>query len=115
MEFSVALDRVLVLLKADKIDKRFAFIKTAEPLLKLLNRLRNRLLHAGTFVLHSRPSTNWSGRTCFPFVKQVTTLPEYSKHEAFWKYKRLKCGIDPMEVIAADWQKGEYDLKKVAC
>src|SRR5207247_2602538 len=30
-----------------------------------------------------------------------------------WKYGSLKCGIDPVDLIAADWASGHYDLNKV--
>ena len=57
-----------------------------------------------------------------PFVEQVVTLPQYASQEHLWKYKELKCGVEPMTAIASELGSGkfstkwniEYDLGKVA-
>jgi hypothetical protein len=54
VEFREGLERVLDLLKAGQLDPRCGFVKQAKPLLESLNRLRNRLLHRGTFILRYR-------------------------------------------------------------
>ncbi len=114
VEFGVALKRVLELLKADRLDKRFEFLKEAQSLLEMLNNLRNRLLHRGTFVLRYPALDELAGAHVFPLVKKVLALSEYIGQESFWKHKNLACGIDPIEEIVRDWREGKYNLKKVA-
>ena len=50
----------------------------------------------------------------FPFVKKVVRLNKYANREKLWKYDRLECGIDPIDIIIADWDQGKYDPMKVA-
>jgi hypothetical protein len=114
VEFSTALNRLADLLDANRLDARYHFFRTAKPFLQQLNSLRNRLLHRGTYVLRYRALDEFVGAYVFPFVKQVVAQPEYSNQGDFWRHKPLKCGIDPMDTITAEWAKGEYDVKKVA-
>ncbi len=114
VEFSVALARVVELLKAERLDARYRFIAEARPFLQQLNGLRNRLLHRGTFVLRYRALDEFVGAHVLPFVRRAVALPEYAMQGAFWRHKPLRCGVDPVEAIAADWAAGAYDVKKVA-
>jgi len=114
VEFRVALERVLGLLKAERLDPSARIIADAEKFLRSLNVLRNRLLHRGTWVLRYEALDELVGAHLLPFVKKVTVLPKYAGHEPFWKYHDLKCGVDPMDAIADDWARGEYDVMKVA-
>jgi hypothetical protein len=114
VESRVALSRVIELLDAKELDSPYEFIRESQKFLTQLNVLRNRLLHRGTYVLRYGALDELVGAYVFPFVYKVVTLPEYSGMDAFWKHAPLKCGIDPMAVIADDWSKGLYDMKKVA-
>jgi hypothetical protein len=114
VEFRIAQERVLDLLKADLLDNRFAFFKEAKPLLDTLNNLRNRLLHRGTYILRYPALDELVGAYIIPFAKQVLSLKEYENQESLWKFGNLQCGIDPMEAIALDWKHGKYNLKKAA-
>jgi len=114
VEFNVALQRVRRLRTTGQINAKYDFIVRSNDLLDKLNHLRNRLLHRGTFVLRYPALDQLVGGHIFPFVKEVVALPEYAPHEDIWKYPRLKCGIDPMEIIAADCASGGFDMMKVA-
>jgi len=114
IEFTRALDRMIKLLNAGKLDASAACIKDAKPLLEALNQLRNRLLHRGTLVLRYRALDELVGAHLLPFVKKVTALPKYAGREGFWKHHELKCGVDPIDTLIADWDRGEYNVLKVA-
>jgi hypothetical protein len=114
VEFGEALSRVVQLTKASELGSRYGFIAESEDFLCQLNVLRNRLLHRGTFVLRYRALDELVGAYMLPFVYKVIELPEYSGLQDFWKYAPLKCGIDPMRVIADEWTAGRYEVKKIA-
>jgi hypothetical protein len=113
IEFKKALERVKEL-EGNFIDTKGLNIGEQYNWLEKLNSLRNRIWHRGTFVLRYPALDEFVGRYILPFVKKVVNLPEYKEVEMLWKYKELKCGIDPIEEIINSFKKDEYNPKKIA-
>jgi len=115
IEFSETKFRIEEILKENRIDtKKFGFILDNIFVLECLNRLRNRLLHRGTFVLPYNELDQLVGAYILPFISQLVSLPEYNKFDSLWKYQELKCGIDPITIIIQSFFSEKYDLRKIA-
>jgi hypothetical protein len=95
IEFSTALARACALIKAGKLDAKYAFIVRHRPFLEKLSKLRNRLWHRGTLVLRYRALDELVGRFALPFVNAAAALAPYSKYSS-WQPKPLHCGLEPL-------------------
>lgn len=115
IKFSDALDRLCKLIKAGRIGStKYGFILKNRPMLDELNNLRNRIWHRGTYILRYPALDKLIGCYVLPFVKEVISLDNFKDKESIWKYKKLDCSIDPIEVIIDEFNQGKYELKKIA-
>ena len=115
IESWVTLQRLCKLIKARRVGSdQFDFVLQARQWLQKLNKLRNRLWHRGIFILRYPALDNLVGEYVLPFVENVVALPEYSGLQGLWKYKNLRCGIDPIEFIKKEFRNGKYELGKIA-
>jgi hypothetical protein len=113
--FGDLLGRVADLSRAGRIsDPRLTLVVQHLPMLRKLNTLRNRLWHRGRFVPLYPALDKFVGGYVLPFAVAITQLPEYAGLRRHWKYQPLACGVDPIELIAADVGGGRYDVGKVA-
>lgn len=109
-----ALDRITKLIEEKRIrESHLVFVREAKWL-EQLNSLRNSVWHRGTFILRYPALDRLVGEYILPFVNQITNLPEYADQEGFWKYPKLKCGIDPIENIIDEFKEGRFDIGKIA-
>jgi hypothetical protein len=115
VEFNEALERIVDYIANNNIDNaKYGFLADGKLILKKLNLLRNRLVHRGTFVLPYASLDEFIGKYLLPLLIAITELPEYKKHDNFWKYESLKCGIDPINSIYEEFQVAKVNFGKVA-
>lgn len=115
IEFSDAFTRFICLLKEGKIkDTKLQSVRNYEEPLRKLNILRNRMWHRGTFVLRYPALDEYIGKYILPFVNEIFVIRRYSHLVDLWKYGLLNCGIDPITEIINIFQKGKYDIGKIA-
>lgn len=111
-EFASTLERTCQLIDANGFPSmNLQFIKANREALEVLNRLRNRAWHRGTFVLRYRALDTFFGTFALPFVKQL--IAETNGGES-WKYRPLHCKIDPLEEIISETKKPNWDIGKIA-
>jgi hypothetical protein len=116
LEFSVVLERVVELVKTDRIDKsKYEFIVDSNDWLKKLNNLRNRIAHRGVFILKYKALDYLFGKYALPFLSQIISLPEFSSNQ-YWKYKDLSIELDPINEICNEFKskKHSYNPYKIA-
>jgi hypothetical protein len=128
--FDSAVKRLCVLINDQKIsnkvwlgNKNLSFFddKTKTSLLRLL-KLRNALLHQGTFVLKYEELDLFIGTEVLPFVVKVVELPEFNTYKRLWKYNDIACkkkngeNVDPISDIIAicgtSYERGHVGLLK---
>lgn len=116
IEFSETIKRLRALLKPNflKSYKDYSFLKDDFKTLEILNRLRNRILHKGKFVLEYPALDKFVGIFVLPLVQKILSTPLFSGFEKFWKYKELKCKIDPIEQIVNSFKNEKYKWGKIA-
>ena len=115
IEFSEALDRVVDLISSGVISSAlYGFIKEKKYILENLNSARNRKLHRGKYILRYPALDEFVGGYIIPLVLNFMTLPEFLGKEKLWKYGDLSSGLDPIEVIKAEFQSQIYNIKKIA-
>ncbi|HEX6749221.1 MAG TPA: hypothetical protein VF092_18130 [Longimicrobium sp.] len=85
-----------------------------EHTLRELARLRNHLIHEGTFVLLYPALDQLVGEYILPFVSAVVALPQYSTMGGFWRHAPLASGIDPLSEVEMHFAAGRYDLRQIA-
>lgn len=116
IEFSEALERLHSLGKKNLIKNANAnqFIINHFKTLAELNTLRNRVLHRGIFILRYPALDSFVGKYILPFVMDFMKLDDFSIYENLWKYKSLKCGIDPIVEIIKETAISNFNIKKIA-
>ena len=113
--FSGLLERVGKLDAAGRIsDARLKLVVQHLPMLRSLNTLRNRVWHSGQFVLLYPALDKFVAGHVLPFVLAITQLPEYADLRAYWRYRPLACGVDPLSVLVTEAMAGRYDVGKFA-
>lgn len=115
-EFQVSLERLYELVKKKRISdyKRLEFIVKAKLWLEKLNRLRNRLVHRGTFILRYTALDELVGGYILPFVQKALKLPIYSGSRFEWRYKALNCRVDPITKIVKEIANTPPNTRKIA-
>lgn len=98
LEFSIALDRLVTLIKKEKIDKKYAFIEEANKWLTVLNYLRNRIVHRGVYVIRYEALDYLFGKYALPLLQKIIELPEYGDNQ-LWQHKELEIDADPISEI----------------
>jgi hypothetical protein len=81
-------------------------------LLKILNNLRNRMMHRGLYVLKREALDTLMAGHFLPLVLAITKCESYKGLEAHWKYNSLDCEIDPIECLVGEFNKGEQNSAK---
>jgi hypothetical protein len=119
IDFGEALKRLSSLAKGKRISEhsRYNFISDYEPFFEKLNELRNRLWHRGIYILRYPALDEFFGKYALPFIQNVTSLPDYSGNERFWKYQKLSCDIDPIKLIVKEFcetSDNPYNIGKIA-
>ena len=79
-----------------------------------MNKLRNRLIHRGTYILHYSTIDSFIGKFIIPLTFKIVTLPDYKNREKYWKYQPLSCGIDPLEQIVNEYKNKNPKILKIA-
>jgi len=114
VEASLALRRLCALRKVGRLDPTYDFVVTSRQFLEVLNGLRNRLWHRGTYTLRFAALDELVGRYALPFVHQVCAHAAYQKRAAVLEPQPLACGIKPFDEIAAELSKTQWSVRKVA-
>lgn len=111
MEFSDSLERLVALLDKKKLDAAtLSFFTEHDAALKVVNGLRNRLLHRGRFILRYDALDELVAGYLLPFALSATQLPPYAVLP-YWKPPKLACGLDPLAEMV---RPGAYELRRVA-
>jgi len=114
LEFSDAIDRLKVLGENNYIDKtKYQFVLDAITWLKILNKIRNRIIHRGMFIIRYKALDYLFGKYILPFVQKTVSLPEYSNNN-YWKFGNLDSEIDPINEIVDSFNSRKYELYKLA-
>jgi hypothetical protein len=116
LEFSDALYSLVDLLKAKRLNRKdIDFVLSHAKTLELLNTLRNRTWHRGTWTLRYPTLDLLVGRHVLPFVLAVTSLPEYASLQRVWTPKPLDAPIDLFAEITRTFAAPKHwSLHKVA-
>lgn len=113
--YSLALERLVTLIKKNRLDKNiYGFIKEANEWLKVINNLRNRIVHRGVFVLRYEALDYLFGKYVFPFVIKVASLPAYKKYVRFKRFMNNALEIDPVKELTKHFAEESYSLNKVS-
>ena len=108
VEFAEALKRTIALIKEKQLDDNLSIIMDHKDLLENLNRLRNRIIHRGLFIMDYWAFDLDVSAYVIPFLTRLMSLPQFVNQggqtgivatEPPWKYKKLACGIDPLDEI----------------
>lgn len=104
LPFAATLDRINKLIDARQHNqyRRLGFIVSGRDWLVLLNKLRNRIVHRGTFVLRYKALDRAVSQFILPFVETALRLPLYSTVGFEWRYRKLGCRTDPIRKIIAE-------------
>lgn len=108
---------------AKMLDGDLSIVIANNILLKRLNTLRNRIIHRGLFVMDYSAFDLVVSAYIIPFLAKFLYLPQFqnqanqrisSETTPPWKYKKLACGIDPLEEIVKIGRDREDARKKIA-
>src|SRR5258706_2442536 len=116
IDFQDSTARLIELIQKQKINnhQNMGFIKDAKTFLSQIGKLRNRLVHRGTFVLRYTALDIFVGKYAFPFVLGLLNLPIYKNNKFQWQPKRLHCKIDPKQEIINEFKAQNPSFKKIA-
>lgn len=120
VEFSRALQRIIELTKVGFLVSEFSIIRDNEDLLKRLNRLRNRIIHRGLFVMDYSAFDLLIPSQVLPFIDKLLSLPQFVNarsmgfFQGYWTYPRLDCGVKPLDEILQINDDTEVTRKKLA-
>ncbi|MDD5175714.1 MAG: hypothetical protein PHQ05_04740 [Sterolibacterium sp.] len=123
VEFGEALKRIVELIKHKVFDETFGFIQKNHDFLKHLNKLRNRIIHRGMFIMDYSAFDLMVSKYLLPFMVSLSDLPQFknsgcipqfSSGRNYWYNKKLACDIDPINEIVEMGQHGAVDRKKLA-
>lgn len=108
VQFKEAIERVLELKEANFLADNLSIISSNKKLLNNLNTLRNRIIHRGLFVMDYSAFDLLMSAHLLPFLLKFLALPQFANSKCIeemsslrerWRYKRLHCGIDPLNEI----------------
>lgn len=112
-EFSAILSSLEALTRADRLRKG-AFLAKHIPMLRAINRLRNRLWHRGAFVIHYRALDVLVAGHVLPFVRETLEQAEFSALRGSRTRLPARCGIDPLIAIATSQERMEHNHRRIA-
>lgn len=111
IEFSAALQRIVELLKKQKIDSKYDFILDYRTMLEHINKLRNRIAHRGIFVLYMQSLDELFGRYVLPFLGEVFQVESKFSRDAY--FKKTKAGFSPFDELMDLYKTRPYDIREV--
>ncbi|KNY27688.1 hypothetical protein [Pseudobacteroides cellulosolvens] len=116
IEFGRTLTYICNLVQEKRIftDGRLDFLLQSKDALKKLNKLRNRLMHRGSFILRYEALDEFIGTYILPIIIEITNLSEFKSLERYWRYTALKCNIDPLIEIMNEFKQKNFDFGKIA-
>jgi hypothetical protein len=108
IEFRKALERICRLIKDKKLPNysNLKFIYTEQQTLIELNKLRNRALHRGTYILKYKSLDQFIGKYILPLVSEFLNLDEVQNKPFTWKYTEPFCKIVVIEDIIVEASRG---------
>lgn len=112
IEFGVSVKRLKSLPGGDHKKIRAVFDRHSKGIL-LLNDLRNRSWHRGTYYFRYFEFESLIAKTVLPIVLDCLEVANYPVN-AQWKYREPKYGVDPIQRIIEVYQRDEVDYKEVA-
>ena len=112
IEFKMALDRVVALVKNSELDSSYGFIKESQRWLEKINALRNRISHRGAFILRYNALDELFGKYILPFIIKVTALPQYNSI-IMWKLNMYNDDIHPIEDIIKEYTQKNINQYKI--
>jgi len=102
-------------LRKSENNKRIDFLHQQDIYsIDALRCIRNKVIHEGTYSLHYDDFDKLIGKYVLPIVEKIICRREMKKYEKYWKYKQIKCSIDPIHEIVKEFKENKYDYKKVA-
>jgi len=116
LEYRYATERLYELIKERRIanHENMNFIISNKELLDQINKLRNRLVHRGTFVLRYPALDVLVGKHIFPFILKLLDLPIYKSNKFQWQSKLLHCQIDPIQKIIYECKVSKPNFSNLA-
>ncbi|MCU4158255.1 hypothetical protein J1N10_19940 [Carboxylicivirga sp. A043] len=115
IEFSEALERIVLLIKENRIDReKYEFIVDSNTWLKSLNTLRNRIAHRGVFILRYQALDYLFGKHVFPFLKQLLTLEGNENRFSDLKLKSPNGEVLIIDEIIKHFESEAYNISKIA-
>lgn len=112
IECSVAIDRIRALYNAGKLDPKYQFIADYFELFEKLNKLRNRIVHRGAFIIHPSALDEIFGRFIIPFVDNLQKIHGYGGVESYTFNLKDK-ELNPFDAIAKEYLKEQVDENKI--
>lgn len=122
-EFSESLNRIIELEKEKLLEGDLSSMLANEALLRNLNKLRNRIIHRGLFVMDYSAFDLAVSAHILRFLVEFLALPQFenkanervfSETTPPWKYQQLACGIDPLQEIVKISEDSEHNRRKLA-
>jgi hypothetical protein len=112
VEFMVAVKRLKSL--ANSENKVADIVKKYDRVLTVLNTLRNRAWHRGTYVLLYSELDRFIGSNVLPCLLECIKFSVYQGSENYWKYKTPKINIDPINKIIQATSKESINYSEIA-
>lgn len=112
--FSEAKKRLISLEKVLDSESVVAVLMKKESLslFDTLNKLRNRMMHRGLYVLEREALDVLMAKYFLPLVLSIDKSEPYQGNKAHWKYNSLDCEIDPIECLVEEFNKSEQNSAK---
>lgn len=103
IEFSEAIERIAVLLRENKLNQKYAFLKDYIEVMKKVNTLRNRITHRGAFILRSQALDELFGVYLIPLAMKILPISDFST-VLKWNFNLCNKNIDPYGTIVNEYQ-----------
>jgi hypothetical protein len=113
LEFSIILQRIIELKDQLSTNNCISLIYHSKETLKQLNILRNRTWHRGIYIINYHSFDELIGKYVLPLAIQLQETIEKENAPKYWKYIRLKCGLDPINEIISEYKKSNVDKNKI--
>jgi hypothetical protein len=122
-DFGESLKRFIALEKENLLEGDLSMVAAHKDLLGDLNKLRNRIIHRGLFVMDYSAFDLAVSAHIMRFLAEFLALEPFrnranegmfSETTPPWKYKQLACGIDPVQEIVKIAEDTGHARKKLA-
>ncbi|MEH6451190.1 MAG: hypothetical protein V7765_21170 [Oleispira sp.] len=92
--------------------EELGFLKENDESFEVINKLRNRILHRGLYILKPEALDSLVAKFFLPFIKNLIFLEGYSNYELHWKYIVPASGLGPIDEICIEAVQGKVTSKK---